>query len=251
MKSTSRNQEKPTPTPASPVGAAAGLPAPDSPESLAINILLDEYRTLRAESLQSIQARHQIIAFAFGAMSVVIAGLVTSNASMIMLGAIAYLAVPQIAKSSLMMWLGEYRRSARAGEKIREVETKINALARCCLLSWENSLSATKIHMSYPYTATVVIILGVSYASTVIGISYITAFALSNPKMDLGIDIFVKTFSKPCILVELCGGLTLFALAFEICFWKYFAHHWRIARAPSEALPPPAPDHADNNSDEA
>lgn len=248
MNATARRGPRQKPAGAEPEPAP---PALDSAESLAINILLDEYRTLRAESLQSIQARHQIIAFAFGAMSVVIAGLVTSDASMAMLGAIAYFAVPPIAKSSLMMWLGEYRRSARAGERLREIETAVNSLARRCLLRWENNLSATKIHMSYPYTATVLVVLGVSYASTIIGISYLTVFALSHPRLDLSAEIFVKTFPGPVIMIAVFGGLSLAALIVEICFWRYFAHHWRMARAPTESAVAPVPAHADNNTDEA
>jgi hypothetical protein len=193
------------------------------PEQLRINILLDEYRTLRAESLQGIQARHQVVTFTFGALSVVIAGILTSDASPLLLGFIAYVAVPQIAKSALLMWLGEYRRSARAGHGLRAIENRINQLVGEETLTWERTLSSGRTHMTYPYTATVFIVLLVSYISLVIGISQFAIFLLQFTTL-------LSRFTPTCTIVIVV--VTLFALAaiVELLFWRFFLRLWREAR---------------------
>jgi hypothetical protein len=72
---------------------------------------------------------------------VIVAGLLTSKAPYYLVGFIAYFGVPQIAKSALLMWLGEYRRSARAGQALRSIEQRINSLVGEDTLSWERGLS--------------------------------------------------------------------------------------------------------------
>jgi hypothetical protein len=193
-----------------------------------IIILLEEYKTVRAESLQSIQTRFQVVTFAFGALSVMIAGLFTSQAlSELLLGSIACFLVPQIAKVALLMWLGEYHRSARAGQYLRFIEGKINELVRGdYVLSWETSLvHGRSTHMTYPYVATALVVLLVSYVSLAFGISQFAMLKMANPVLDfshlgLGIRRVADLFTE---------GLTALAV-WEIWFWCFFRLKWTQAR---------------------
>jgi hypothetical protein len=198
--------------------------------SIQIGVLMEEYKTLRAESLQSIQARHQVITFAFGALSVIIAGIVTSNASSLLLGFMSFAAVPQIAKAVLFMWLGEYRRSARAGNGLRAIEEKINALVGQNTLSWETSLSAGRSHMTYPYSATVFVILLISYIGLVIGISEIAVFTRSySPAL-----LWECKFN---LVAFVTIALVILAVAIELTFWVIFQRRWVEAKTSNYGIP--------------
>jgi hypothetical protein len=198
-----------------------------------IDILLEEYKTLRAESLQGIQARHQVVTFTFGALSVMTAAILASHASALLLGFIAYCAIPQIAKAGLLMWLGEYRRSARAGRGLRAIEQEINGLTGGHTLSWETSLSKGRSHMTFPYAATAFIVLLVSYLSLTIGISHFTTFAIANPLLDLtqlGLPVRPIQFTIVMSVVMVAGGLTIVAAIIEICFLRFFWRLWLEVR---------------------
>ncbi len=153
-----------------------------------IDVMSEEYRTLREESLQGITARHQIVTVALGALSVIIAGLVAEKAHTLVVFLTAYVLVPWLCKAFLLMWLGEYGRSVRAGGALRHLEKRINAVASREVLSWETRLTASKSHMSFPYSTVVQVFTYTSYLSALIGIFFACGFAASHPvfHIDLG-----------------------------------------------------------------
>src|SRR5262245_36712944 len=119
---------------------------------LIIQAKLAEYQTLREESLAGIEHRITVVNFAFGALSVLIAGLLSSSLPELATGLIAYTAVPLVARCSLFIWLGEYKRSQRAGRRIQEIEREIDdVLERQHVMNWERRLADRGDHMALPY----------------------------------------------------------------------------------------------------
>ena len=178
-----------------------------------LDALLAEYNTLRTESLAGIDNRYKIITFAFGALSVLLAGLLARKVPDMLAGILSLFVVPQIAKASLLMWLGEYNRSMRAGCYLINIEKNINAMLDSKLLDWESRLSSKKTHMGYPYIATIVFVLGGGYVASILGIYYI-AFA----------DV---------LHLAVISLLIIWVLAVEIFFILFFYGKWGDARKQS------------------
>lgn len=175
---------------------------------LQLKALLEEYSSLRRESLSAIGYRVQILAFTFASLAVVVAGLLTRNLPDVLTGIISLIVVPQIAKASVLMWLGEYHRSVRAGRYLRKVEEKINQIVGSNTLGWETTLATGTDRMSYPYVSVVSLLLGIGYVASVFGI-----FLLSfNSKGSL----------RPSVLVVLviCSALWE-AISLAYLFFKW------------------------------
>jgi hypothetical protein len=141
----------------------------------ALDAMLAEYNSLRQESLSAIANRITVANFAFGAAALVIAALFTRESIGVVEGAVALLLVPQIAKSGLLIWLGEYNRSQRAGKAVSVIETKINAHTGAVTpgkeaMVWEGRLIDRGVHMVYPYLATIFLLLGASWVGAGYGL---------------------------------------------------------------------------------
>ncbi|MCA1707688.1 MAG: hypothetical protein LC808_32225 [Actinobacteria bacterium] len=185
-----------------------------SQTGLALQAMLAEYQTLRQESLQAITNRINVVNFTFGAMSVILAGLLTRQVSDLLGGLVAVLVAPQVAKAGLLIWLGEYNRSQRAGRWLAQLESRINSLVANRAMDWEQWLASGDTHMSYPYKANVFITAGLGYASEVLGV-YLLALqmrSLSNGSLFLVVALLTSA------IVALEGG-----------FLRYFAVQWRTA----------------------
>lgn len=145
-------------------------------------LLIEEYRTLRQESLDSLGHRLTVVNFTFAALSIVIGAMVASDGvSPGLLALLGILFVPQGAKAGLFIWLGEYQRSQRAGKHLVHLEERLNALVDSAdgeALCWETSLARQQEtdqvdhHMKYPYQATVAFTMGVGWAAEVLGLWY-------------------------------------------------------------------------------
>jgi hypothetical protein len=136
--------------------------------------MLHEYTSLRQESMGAINNRVTVANFTFGAIAVVLAALIAQRKPGVTTGAVAVLFVPQLAKVGLMIWLGEYNRSQRAGKWIAELEARINALVGAGkAMAWESTLLGTSVHMTYPYVSVVLLLLGSGWASIAVGTSII------------------------------------------------------------------------------
>ena len=151
--------------------------------SLQLQSALAEYDSLRQESMASISNRITVVNFTFGALAVMIAGLLAQSNPTLLSGIVAILFVPQLAKTGLLIWLGEYDRSQRAGRWIRDLELRINALVDNKSMSWESTLMSKGTHMSYPYASTVLLLLGAGWASLVVGFSIMYSnLAVNDPQ---------------------------------------------------------------------
>jgi hypothetical protein len=151
----------------------------DQPEAdlvTRVTVAVAEYNSLRQESLQAITNRLQVLNFTFAALSVVIAAVLAGKVPPLAAAVITIAFVPSVAKAALLVWLGEYSRSQRAGRWIAELETRINKDVGAPVLGWESKLLARSAHMGFPYRAVVGLLLGAGYASYVLGGHFLTVY---------------------------------------------------------------------------
>jgi hypothetical protein len=194
--------------------------SPEDPASLRLQAMLAEYQMLRQESLEAISNRLTVMSFTFAALSVLVAGLLTAKTDALT-GAIALVFLPQLSKAALLIWLGEYARSQRAGRFIAQLERRINAHVGEDAVTWETHLATrppgapTDVHMSFPYVAVVVILLGVGYAGAILG-AYFVYHGLHRELSD-GSAVLVL------------GGLADLVIIFEAWFLRFFFREWRKA----------------------
>lgn len=190
-------------------------PAPDGdPTQHALTALLAEHASLRQESVQAIANRIAVMNFTFGALAVVLAALLAGEVDRTVAGLIALFFVPQMAKAGLLIWLGEYHRSQRAGAWLAHVEAQVNRLvADPNTLAWESSLIARSSHMEFPYVATAAFILGAGYLGSLLG-------------------VFDLVTGLPSGAVRIGGAcaLLVYAIVVEAVFARYFRRRWRETR---------------------
>jgi hypothetical protein len=178
--------------------------------------MMAEYQTLRTESLNSIGHRLTVVSFTLAALSVLLAGLMSADVSVFVAGVLAYLFVPQLAKAALLIWMGEYKRSERAGDSIAALEARINQRLDFDALSWEQALRRNQgAHMTYPYVATIVFTLGAGYAGIVLGV-YLIVDGLAATSVGWA-------WTAAVLLVML-------ALVVEPTFLHYLYERWKEAR---------------------
>ncbi len=193
---------------------------PSIKDDMVLSALLTEYTTLRQEILCAIDNRIKIVTFSFGALAVIVAGLLTRSVSDILAAAVALLVVPQVAKAALAIWLGEYHRSQRAGKWLVKLESRIGShVGTQDAMAWEQSLVTGRTHMSFPYLSVVILIMGVAYSSIALGLYLLSAFLMR-----------VYAFSG----VLLTALVVLIAASgFEYWFLRFFRREWRrIVRQP-------------------
>lgn len=121
-----------------------------------IPIMLEEYRALRAEILQTISERFRILAFGLAGMGVLIVfggGLFSTLADdstyAVVVGAdirtwVLAVVVPLVAILVYVSWLSEVQRGRRASQYLWGVERTINALSGKILHHWEESIRLRK-----------------------------------------------------------------------------------------------------------
>lgn len=196
--------------------------SPVDPRTSTLEALLAEYNSLRNESLRTIDNRIIVLNFTFGALSIVIAGLLTRSVPDPLSGVIGLFLVPQTAKAGLLIWLGEYQRSLRAGRWLCTVEGKINSLiGKPNTIGWETALSArmknTPERLGYPYLATVFFCLVAGYAGTLIGATLLLLSLVNH----------VSTFT-----FALCATtIVVYALSIEGYFLQFIRRKWRMMRS--------------------
>lgn len=193
--------------------ADRGAPA----DPAAMSALLAEYNSLRQESLQAITNRIQIMNFAFTSLAVVLAALLTSSVSPAVLIPVSLVFVPAAAKASLLIWLGEYHRSQRAGRGVAQIERRINALLGADdHVGWESRLISSNTHMGYPYVATSLFILSTGVLGEGLG-----GYFLVDKVREEG----------PAIAVAgTAAAVAAYAVVVEVLFVRFFLRRWRIIR---------------------
>jgi hypothetical protein len=156
------------------------LDGPDPERSTRVTIAIAEYNSLRQESLQAISNRLQILNFTFAALSVVVAAVLAGKVPPLAAAVITVVFVPSVAKAALLVWLGEYSRSQRAGRWIAKLEGRINDDVGATVLGWESKLLTRSAHMGFPYLAVVGLLLGTGYASYVLGGHFLTVYVRAH-----------------------------------------------------------------------
>ena len=217
-----------TDPPVEPPALAPRVPDAGDTTQHALTALLAEHASLRQETVQAIANRIAVMNFTFGALAVVIAALLAGQVDRTIAGLIALLFVPQMAKAGLLIWLGEYHRSMRAGAWLAHVESQVNRLvADPATLSWESSLIARSSHMDFPYVATAAFILGAGYLGSLLGV----------------FDLAQALPAGAARIVGACAML-VYALTVEAVFARYFWRRWRDTRLDplaARVLPEPPP----------
>jgi hypothetical protein len=194
--------------------AAPPYPPGDTTQ-YALTALLAEHASLRQESVQAIANRIAVMNFTFGALAVVIAALLAGAVDRTVAGLIALLFVPQMAKAGLLIWLGEYNRSMRAGAWLARIEAQVNRLiGGDDTLTWETSLISRSSHMDYPYVATAAFILGAGYLGSLLGVFYVTAAVPGGTGGHIGGAV----------------ALLAYVAAIETAFARFFWRRWRDTR---------------------
>lgn len=191
-----------------------------------LEAILAEYTWLRQECLQAIGYRITVMNFTFGALSVVLAGLLTGKVPPLVAGSIALFFVPQMAKAGLLIWLGEYDRSQRAGHWIEGLEARINQLTNSPgAMGWETTLATRGTHMGYPYIAIIVFMLGSGVAGSFLGLYFVVFEYLKHASV-----------SERWLIVF---ALLAYIVAVEILFLRFFRARWRAIRTSRVRLQQP------------
>ncbi|MEV3858304.1 hypothetical protein AB0J38_28810 [Streptomyces sp. NPDC050095] len=207
----------PTQPPSPGPGPGQDPPTPTQILPVTVQALLTEYNSLRQESLQSISNRIQIMNFAFTSLAVVMAAILSTSVTPALVVPICLVFIPVSAKASLLIWLGEYHRSQRAGRGVAAIEARINQhLGEPDLLTWESGLISSRTHMSYPYAATAAYMLSAGILAHVVGIYFL-------------VDIVSGHGTRTAVGAALGAGC--YALAQEILFFRFFQRRWRAIRA--------------------
>jgi hypothetical protein len=185
-----------------------------------LDAMLAEYNTLRQESLQSIGNRVMIMNFTFGALAIVLAGLITRRSADIVTTVIALFFVPQLAKASLLIWLGEYNRSQRAGRWVADLEARINRLVETPdAMGWEGHLAEQSAqsggHMGYPYAATVFIVLGGGYAASLVGLYFLYLQMEGGQSREIWVPFSLAS---------------AWVIVIESIFLRFFLRRWKTVR---------------------
>lgn len=180
-----------------------------------VETLLVEYGSLREESLAALEHRMTATNFTFAALAVLIGAVISSGLGALVAGTVLVLVVPQLAKAGLLIWLGEYARSQRAGRHVAAIETRVNDLLGSEVLTWEGGLKSANVHMTYPYWAVASLLLGTGYVASFVGL-----VLLGEATMD-------ETSMPVAAVVAPLSALTV---VWEWVFHRYFMGRWRQAR---------------------
>jgi len=167
-------------------------------------LIFEDYKILREESIQSMRNRNAILTFGLGVLGVIFhAGISSFSAgakdSYWLSFFIFYIGIPTLSLLILTLWFGEAARMSRVGVYLMERENLINLLSGSALKSlkvdpagekdhpvhfdkvvfWENyiresidsSFGKTR-QLIFPYKAVIALFLGVSVISIIVSILF-------------------------------------------------------------------------------
>lgn len=193
-----------------------------------LEIILDDYKQLREESLQSMRNRSSILTFGLGVIGVIFHAAISSfslktSEGYLLCLLIFNLAIPVLSFLILTLWMGEAARMSRIGMYLKERELLINLLAESILPKipeendvvydknrpshfnkltyWENylreelTINRTR-QLIYPYIAVIIIFVGISIASIIIAYFFpmkLLGYPLKMRIFILSISIIIMT----------------------------------------------------------
>ena len=139
-------------------------------------IVMEEYKTVRAESLTAIQMQQSVLSFGVAVLGIVLATGINVWGKIILSEFIFLFLAPTISYLLIVVWMGEVERMVRAGAFLVRIEEKVNTVFDHTqkALEWESWLH-TKENGKTPqiiwnYLAILSIFLSISSASIVMGI---------------------------------------------------------------------------------
>jgi len=162
-------------------------------------IILEEWKSLRDESIRSMTHRNTIISFGIGALGALFftgANFYNNSSfiSKLLSFGIFYYLIPFLSVMTVVLWLGEAERMSRAGARMKSLEEKINTAYGDEVLGWETYLRKQRtkegeyfirrlisntLQMWYPYIAVILSFAGFFCAS--VGIAIVLFYSLYNP----------------------------------------------------------------------
>lgn len=177
-----------------------------------LSVVIEEYKTLRSESLASMKAQQSILRFGTAAIAVVIATGFNLWEKSPLPEIIFLLFIPAISYLVLTIWMGEAARMTRAGMFLMKLEEKINKEFgdKPKALTWENWLRKTQPDGKTPqllwyYYTIISLFLLTALASIGIGgfkvwnkicLSWIIFIAVSEIILFIGVSFFIYTIGK-------------------------------------------------------
>jgi hypothetical protein len=157
---------------------ALPLPAEKTRPEQWRSVVLEEYRALRAESLESMRNQHQVLVYAFALVGLLAIGAAQVwDETRFVVSIIFLFAIPSLSYCFVIIWIGEVARMMRAGHLIAQIERGINKSLPSPALGWETWLRtpagtdvATTHQNTSNYKAVLVLLLGMGLCSTPVGV---------------------------------------------------------------------------------
>ena len=141
-----------------------------------LSVVIEEYRTLRNESLVALQTQQSVLRFGLAIIGIVIAIGFSLWEKSLLPEIIFLLLIPVASYLVLIIWMGEIARMTRAGMFLAELERKVNKefSNKPEALRWENWLRKTQHDGKTPqlllnYYAIIFLFLGTAIGSVIIG----------------------------------------------------------------------------------
>lgn len=138
--------------------------------------LLEEYKTLRTESLESMKGQQSTLRVGAATVGVVIAAGFNVWDKPLLPDLVFLLFTPFICYLSLVIWIGEVARMMRAGYYLSKIEQKVNSCFQNeeNIIFWENWLRAKDTkgktpQMKLNYLAIIALFFSTAFASIIIG----------------------------------------------------------------------------------
>lgn len=135
--------------------------------------MVEEYRTVRQEALQSLSSQQTVLQFGLGTVGV-LTGLALQLREDVTLAAVIFMgAVPLFAAFAVVMWAGEVERMVRAGAHLRAVEARVNECFSDLPLRWETELGAggdRTVRVLNRYRAVIAVLVLIAGISAALGI---------------------------------------------------------------------------------
>jgi hypothetical protein len=155
-------------------------------ENAFVPVMLEEYKTLRDESLQAINNQLSVLKMGTGAIGLLLAAGFSLPENEGKLAALIFITfLPLVSYLSLIIWIGEFERMIRVSRFIASIEKKISdALGGENILSWESRLWIKNVNSKTPQMT-------VNYLS-IIGLFYL----ISGISIYIGFDKIPKLGRK-------------------------------------------------------
>lgn len=187
----------------------------------AVEIALEEYKSLRQESLMALERQHTVLRFGIGLVGVLIGIGLQLQDEEVLATVLLLLFVPVLIVFTVILWMGEVERMVRAGTYLAKLERKVNQAEGSGTdpLGWEQYLraegEATTPRLRSGYHAIFVIFVLLVLASLVIG--------------------FYNAASEDWAVVLIPAGLVDCG-AMGALIWWYVANQRRVRRIANDVV---------------